>query len=77
VRTAASDSRAFGDLLDDWAAARDSTIALVRGMPDEAWERRGTSNGAVISTRALLYIILGHVEHHLSVLEERYGLIAG
>jgi uncharacterized damage-inducible protein DinB len=74
VRAAASDTRAFGDLLDDWAAVRDATVSLVAGMPSDAWLRRGTASGAGISARALLYIILGHVEHHRSVLEERYGL---
>jgi hypothetical protein len=74
ARAAESDRRAFGDLLDDWAAVRDATIALVRGMPDDAWTNRGTSNEAVVSARALLYIILGHAEHHRSVLADRYGL---
>ena len=72
--TAAFDDRAWSDLLDDWRAARDSTIALVRGMPDEAWERRGVANNGPATPRALLYIILGHVEHHLAVLLERYGV---
>ena len=74
VRAAGSDRRRIRDLLDEWAAARDATAALVRGLPPEAWECRGTANGAVISARALVYIILGHVEHHRSILEERYGL---
>lgn len=76
VRSAGSQLRPFGELLDEWAATRDATSALVRGLPVEAWERRGTANGASISARALVYIILGHVEHHRSVLEERYGLAA-
>jgi uncharacterized damage-inducible protein DinB len=75
VRAAGSDLRPFGDLLDEWAATRVATAALVRGLPPEAWERRGTANGAVITARALVYIILGHVEHHRSVLEERYRLV--
>jgi hypothetical protein len=75
VRAAGSDARALADLLSDWAAARDSTIAIVKGMPEEAWERRGTANDATLSARATVYIILGHVEHHLAVLADRYGLI--
>ena len=77
VRSAGSDGRPFGELLDEWAATRDATAALVRGMPTEAWERRGTANGVGVTARALAYIILGHVEHHRRVLEERYGLAAG
>lgn len=77
VRAAASDRRAFAALLDDWAAVRDATVSLVAGMPADAWLRRGTASGAGISARALLFIILGHVEHHRSVLEERYGVTSG
>lgn len=74
VRAAASDDRPLADLLEDWSAARASTLALARGMPPEAWTRRGTASDASVTSRAVLYIILGHVEHHRGVLGERYGL---
>ena len=74
VRTAASDERALADLVDDWAAARDATVALVAGMPGDAWLRRGTVNDGPMSARALAYITLGHVEHHRAVLRERYAV---
>lgn len=74
AQTAQFDDRALRELIDDWTAARNSTIALVEGLPDDCWERRGTANAAEVSVRALLYIILGHVEHHLAVLAERYGV---
>jgi uncharacterized damage-inducible protein DinB len=72
VKTSGSDARPFGELLDEWAAVRDATSALVRGLPAGAWELRGTANDTPVSSRALLYIILGHTEHHRSILEERY-----
>jgi uncharacterized damage-inducible protein DinB len=75
AQTAGFDARELRELADDWTAARDSTIALVQGLPDDCWERRGTANNAGVSARALLYIILGHAEHHLAVLAERYGVL--
>ena len=74
VQTGAFDDRAMSGLVDDWTAARESTIALVRGLPDAAWARGGVASNAPVTASALLYIILGHVEHHLAVLHERYGL---
>jgi len=68
------DRRPLGDVVDEFVATRNSTIALVRGMPSEAWARRGRAKDTVVTTRALAYIILGHVEHHLTVLDERYGI---
>jgi len=68
------DARSLPDLVAEWEAVRDATLALARGLPPEAWERRGISNSEPISARALLYIIAGHVEHHLRVLKERYAV---
>jgi len=41
-------------------------------LPPGAWDRRGIASGNPFSVRALVYIIAGHVEHHLALLEERY-----
>ncbi|MBI4888137.1 MAG: DinB family protein [Acidobacteria bacterium] len=73
----AFERRPLADVVGEWTAARNSTIALVRGMPPDAWMRRGVSNGQSVTARGLLYVIVGHVEHHLNVLRERYGLRAG
>ena len=53
---------------------RDATSALARSLAEDDWSKVGTSNDAPMTARALLFIILGHVEHHMVVLEERYGL---
>jgi hypothetical protein len=74
VPAAGFESRSLGDLVEEWTAARDATIALVGGLPAEAWTRRGTANGKSVTASALPYIILGHVEHHLGILRDRYGV---
>lgn len=74
VREAGSDSRSLDSLVADWQAARAATIALVHGLDAVVWRRRGTANGQPVSARALLYIIVGHVEHHSDVLRTRYGV---
>ncbi len=72
--TAQTGHRGFADVLEEWIAVRSATQALVRGLPADAWPRRGVSNGHPITAAALLYIILGHVDHHRTILEERYGV---
>jgi DinB superfamily len=74
VPAACFESRALGDLTEEWTATRNATVALVRGLPDDAWTRKGTANGKNVTSAALAYIILGHVEHHLRVLRDRYGV---
>jgi uncharacterized damage-inducible protein DinB len=74
VPTGRFDERPLPMLLAEFRAVRQSTAALIEGLPAEAWERRGVANNQSISARALAYVIVGHVTHHLRVLQERYGL---
>ena len=64
--------RSLESILDEFESVRESTVTLFGGLPAGAWTRRGTSNGAVISVRALAWISAGHLLHHLGVIQERY-----
>jgi hypothetical protein len=68
------DARDINDILEEWIAVRTATVALVRGLPPDAWTRRGVANGQPISARAIIYVMLGHIDHHARVLEERYRI---
>ena len=72
VPPAEFDARSLAGLLREFQAVRASTVALVEGLPSAAWERRGQASGKSISTRAIAYIMVGHVTHHMAVLRERY-----
>jgi uncharacterized damage-inducible protein DinB len=74
VPPAEFDARPIRDLVREFQAVRASTIALVQGLPPAGWQRRGEASGKAISTRAIAYIMVGHVTHHLAVLRERYRL---
>jgi hypothetical protein len=60
------------DLLSEFRLVRLSNIAMLRSLEEAAWMRTGTANGNPISVRALAYIMVGHVRHHMGVLRERY-----
>jgi hypothetical protein len=64
--------RTLTDLLDELAAVRAATLALLRNLPADAPLRRGNANGQPISVRALVWIIAGHERHHVRILRERY-----
>jgi hypothetical protein len=72
VRAANSSGRKRGELLNEFAAVRRATIALVSSLDDAAWLRRGVANQKEISATALAFIIVGHERHHRIILEERY-----
>jgi DinB superfamily len=68
------DARPLASLVGELRALRLSTIALVDGLPPAGWACIGQASGAAISTRALAYVIVGHLAHHARVLRERYRL---
>jgi hypothetical protein len=51
---------------------RAATLAFFRNLPAEGWKRGGVANGNFVTVNALAYIIAGHLEHHMVILQERY-----
>jgi hypothetical protein len=68
----AANDRPLDSLLAEFAAVRGATLALLRGLPEAAWTRRGVASGKDVSVRALAWITAGHALHHERILHERY-----
>ena len=66
------DQRPLASLIEEFRHLRGANSTLFRSLSPEAVARRGTASDCPISVRGLLYIVVGHVEHHLGVLRERY-----
>jgi uncharacterized damage-inducible protein DinB len=71
---AGSDARRLSDLRDELRVLRESTIRFFASLPDDAWARIGVASGNSISVRAIAHIVVGHTQHHLQVLAERYDV---
>jgi len=69
---AGSDRRTLSALAAELRVVRESTVALLSSLPDDAWTRTGTASGKTVSVRALAWITAGHAQHHLKILRERY-----
>lgn len=69
---AAANTRSMESLIAELEATRRSTIAMLEGLPPEAWQRTGTASGDPVSVRALAWIIAGHERHHVALLRDRY-----
>ena len=70
VRNAGSNQLNLDQLVQEFAAVREATLALVRGMPTEAWVRSGITSGAPATARGLVFMIAGHELHHYKILQE-------
>ncbi|MDR3610668.1 MAG: DinB family protein [Ignavibacteriaceae bacterium] len=64
--------RTLRSFMDEWTHLRKSNIILFESFGEEALHRKGVSNNKEVSVLALLFIIAGHLTHHLAILKERY-----
>jgi uncharacterized damage-inducible protein DinB len=60
------------DIMREYSLVRESSIAFIETLSDEALNRRGTANGYPVSVRLMVNLIYGHHKHHLNLLRERY-----
>ncbi|QWU14749.1 DinB superfamily protein [Paenibacillus sophorae] len=72
VNAAGFDSYSLEELIGQFKASRQSTLALLAAIPEEAWTRKGSSNGHRITARAQACLLIGHELHHLNIIKERY-----
>jgi len=72
MRRAGFNARPLAELLEELSGVRASTLAFLRGLPEEAWDRRGIVNGYPASVRGLAFHVAGHELHHRRILRERY-----
>lgn len=72
VSAAGADERSWRSHVDEFSAVRAATLAFFRGLPADAWTRRGVASGNPFTVRALAYLAVGHVSHHTRILRERY-----
>jgi uncharacterized damage-inducible protein DinB len=63
---------ALREWVDEFAQVRRAHVTLVRHLPAEAWRRTGTVSGAVVSVRALAYLMVGHERHHVDIIQGKY-----
>ena len=69
---ARANERETVDIMREYSLVRESSIAFVESLSDDALNRKGTANGAPLSVRLIVNMIYGHHKHHLNIMRERY-----
>ncbi len=62
----------LADLLAQLTLLRQANVLMFKNLTEEMWTRTGTASENAISVRAIAYISVGHIRHHLRILRERY-----
>jgi hypothetical protein len=72
VREAGYDGCSLNDLIEEFEHLRRANIIMIQNLPDSYADRRGAASGFPISARALIHMLVGHVDHHMASLHEKY-----
>lgn len=75
VAGAAFEEQPLAELVAEYRAVREATLALLRGLSPEAWLRRGVVNGYEATPRGLAFHVAGHELRHLRALRGKYLVI--
>lgn len=72
ARVSDANRRIWLDLVAEFWAVRGSTETLFQSFTDQMLLQIGRANQNPMSVRAVAYVCLGHVYHHLQVVKDRY-----
>ncbi|RXJ45952.1 DinB family protein [Gelidibacter gilvus] len=67
-----ANERSVESLLSEYRNVRMATVSLFDSFDLKSLEQIGVANGSDLSVRAIVFIIIGHENHHLEVIKERY-----
>lgn len=65
-------TRSWNSLIQEYHHLRMSNIYLFGNIQANAWSQKGSANGKAITTRAIVYALAGHAEHHFNVIRTKY-----
>jgi hypothetical protein len=64
--------RSLNSMAEEFQYLRKANLFLIRSLNETELGRVGISNEKPISVKALVFIIAGHLNHHIRILNERY-----
>ncbi|QPH38012.1 DinB family protein [Pedobacter endophyticus] len=67
--------RDLEDLIEEFIALRKANLFLFRSFNEAELNRKGIASGREINVKSILYIIAGHIIHHVFILKERYHVV--
>lgn len=64
--------RTLSELVEEFVLLRQANMFIFRNLKESDWDNSGIASDAKVTLRALAYIMVGHIRHHLKILKERY-----
>lgn len=67
-----ANKRTLKSLLEEFKAVRTTTLLQFQNFTEEMLGRVGNANGLEMTAGKILYILIGHELHHMSIVQQRY-----
>ncbi len=67
-----ANERSWKDLVSEFTSVRQSTEYLFDSFSEEALQTIGKASSYTIGVNTLGFVIIGHMNHHLAIIKERY-----
>ena len=64
----------LSSLVEEWQHCRQANLLLMKRIRPDAWTIRGSASGYPVTVRALAWMIVGHVSHHMNIVCQRLNL---
>ncbi|MFD1771803.1 DinB family protein [Sphingobacterium suaedae] len=72
VQNARHNERSFESIIEEFAHLRKGNLILFDTFNETELMRKGMASGRLVTVKAFLYVIAGHLTHHRIILKERY-----
>lgn len=72
VTNARFKERSLASLAEEFVLVRKANMALFESFNETELTRKGLASDRLISVRAFLYIVAGHLNHHRNIIKDRY-----
>jgi uncharacterized damage-inducible protein DinB len=66
----------LSSLAEEWQSLRRANILLMSRIRIDAWSFIGSASGYPVTVRALAWMIVGHVTHHMNIVCKRLDVAA-
>ncbi|MGO1521613.1 MAG: DinB family protein [Sphingobacterium sp.] len=64
--------RQMQDIAEEFTHLRKANICLFRTLDEAELSRKGMASDRLVSVRAFIYVVAGHLNHHVTILKTRY-----
>lgn len=62
----------LSDIVEQFFNMRTASISMFKTITGKMWDNKGIASGNTISVKACAYIMVGHVIHHMKILNSKY-----